>query len=507
MVTDSKFATPDEQQLAAINRAIQLHAAGDLPAASAIYQQVAMQQLAVPEVYSNLATIYYPAGHCEEAKALWARALTLDPNHVHGLVHLGMALKTEGALEQAEQCYRRALELQPGLAEVQYNLANLLQERGDSEAAADMYLRALDSDPTLALAQYNLGNIHRNQGQLKQALEHFARAVELEPGNMQFHNNLGNAYTQLDQLKNATACYQRALELDANYADALYNLGNAHYLLGELEQASVFFTRSRIRDWASRSLYCYYKTGQVERFDKQLEETLTTQHLSPQVAALSAHNAISRQVEDRYQFCPQPLSFIYRAALAQLADPAAPLRLALLELLDTLPLDARHQGRLHRGMQSSGNLFLRSEPALQELAALVCDHFGRYRTQFSDAPCTLTSHFPQTLEFESSWFIRMRQGGHLDGHIHETGWLSGVVYLALPSTGREGNAGHINFSLHGDDYPRQGTQSFPEQTEAIAAGDIVLFPSSLFHRTIPYQSDEERICIAFDLAPAPPANT
>jgi hypothetical protein len=33
-------------------------------------------------------------------------------------------------------------------------------------------------------------------------------------------------------------------------------------------------------------------------------------------------------------------------------------------------------------------------------------------------------------------------------------------------------------------------------------GDIVLFPSSLFHRTIPFESNEQRICIAFDLKPA-----
>jgi hypothetical protein len=34
-------------------------------------------------------------------------------------------------------------------------------------------------------------------------------------------------------------------------------------------------------------------------------------------------------------------------------------------------------------------------------------------------------------------------------------------------------------------------------------GDIVLFPSSLFHRTIPFSADEDRICVAFDLKPDP----
>ena len=33
------------------------------------------------------------------------------------------------------------------------------------------------------------------------------------------------------------------------------------------------------------------------------------------------------------------------------------------------------------------------------------------------------------------------------------------------------------------------------------AGSIILFPSSLFHRTIPFHGDGERLCIAFDLLP------
>lgn len=34
-------------------------------------------------------------------------------------------------------------------------------------------------------------------------------------------------------------------------------------------------------------------------------------------------------------------------------------------------------------------------------------------------------------------------------------------------------------------------------------GDIILFLSSLFHRTIPFNSDVERCAIAFDLIPEP----
>ena len=33
-------------------------------------------------------------------------------------------------------------------------------------------------------------------------------------------------------------------------------------------------------------------------------------------------------------------------------------------------------------------------------------------------------------------------------------------------------------------------------------GMMVLFPAYLYHRTIPFKSDEKRICIAFDVVPA-----
>ena len=49
----------------------------------------------------------------------------------------------------------------------------------------------------------------------------------------------------------------------------------------------------------------------------------------------------------------------------------------------------------------------------------------------------------------------------------------------------------------------EGSYSSDEIEDCIKtcpSGDIVLFPSSLFHKTIPFQSDEERVGIAMDLS-------
>jgi hypothetical protein len=79
-----------------------------------------------------------------------------------------------------------------------------------------------------------------------------------------------------------------------------------------------------------------------------------------------------------------------------------------------------------------------------------------------------------------------------------------VLYLVMPPRLPGSPEGCIEFSTDGDGYPRQRA-GFPVQVVSPAVGDIVLFPSSLFHRTIPFNATEDRICIAFDVAPpAPP---
>ena len=60
------------------------------------------------------------------------------------------------------------------------------------------------------------------------------------------------------------------------------------------------------------------------------------------------------------------------------------------------------------------------------------------------------------------------------------------------------NEGAIEFSLNGSQYYDAKS---PKVVYSPKAGDIVLFPSSLHHRTIPFSTDTDRISIAFDLIP------
>lgn len=87
-------------------------------------------------------------------------------------------------------------------------------------------------------------------------------------------------------------------------------------------------------------------------------------------------------------------------------------------------------------------------------------------------------------------------------HIHASGWLSGVYYVAVDkavSTGDGGHEGWIEFGRPQTLY--RPTQDPRPRLVRPEEGMMVLFPSYVFHRTIPFTADAQRICIAFDICP------
>jgi hypothetical protein len=92
----------------------------------------------------------------------------------------------------------------------------------------------------------------------------------------------------------------------------------------------------------------------------------------------------------------------------------------------------------------------------------------------------------------------MKNGGFLAPHNHEYGWITGSFYLQIPKSNTNDNSGSIAFSYEGPRYPNKN-KDFNLTIKTIKTRDICIFPSSLFHHTIPFESKEERICFVFDL--------
>ena len=91
----------------------------------------------------------------------------------------------------------------------------------------------------------------------------------------------------------------------------------------------------------------------------------------------------------------------------------------------------------------------------------------------------------------------MKSGGNLKPHIHTEGWLSGSIYINVPQKLKV-DSGNLVVSL-GEEKDAIDTRINEKKIINVVTGSIVLFPSSLMHYTIPFESEEERIVLAFDV--------
>jgi uncharacterized protein (TIGR02466 family) len=95
--------------------------------------------------------------------------------------------------------------------------------------------------------------------------------------------------------------------------------------------------------------------------------------------------------------------------------------------------------------------------------------------------------------FNGSWSVRLRSGGYHTSHVHPRGWISSACYIQVPD-----DEGILSFGKPGMLTTPQLDAEFSVRPEA---GLLVLFPSYFWHGTLPFQSEEPRLTVAFDAVP------
>ena len=144
------------------------------------------------------------------------------------------------------------------------------------------------------------------------------------------------------------------------------------------------------------------------------------------------------------------------------------------------------------------DIFENPSKNISHLESIVQQAVDAYYDKFKSESNAFIKSWPKKHKL-MGWYNRLLKNGYHTSHIHDSGWLSGVIYLKTitPSNNDEGA---IEFGLHGYDFPIID-EDYPRKLHRPKTGDIILFPSSLFHKTIPFTTDSERCVIAFDLTP------
>lgn len=118
----------------------------------------------------------------DRARAIYERALRLDPNLSIAWTNLGNLHYRAKHKASAESHYRRALELDPNQPEALYNLGYVVHEHNkDPSQALSYYERAIANDPSFADAHYNAAIACDELGLYDRAISHWRAYVKLEP--------------------------------------------------------------------------------------------------------------------------------------------------------------------------------------------------------------------------------------------------------------------------------------------------------------------------------------
>jgi hypothetical protein len=176
---------------------------------------------------------------------------------------------------------------------------------------------------------------------------------------------------------------------------------------------------------------------------------------------------------------------------------------ALNNYLDRMHTDSREyvDQTLRGGTQTFDRIFFAGHDLVEKLRVRIEEAVARYIASMPDAPThPLLGRRRKAFQFAGSWSSRLHDCGFHTNHIHPKGWISSCYYVALPDAvadmeGKQGwlKLGEPSYEAHLKEPLRRVVQPKP--------GRLVLFPSYMWHGTVPFRSSQDRTTIAFDAVP------
>ncbi len=184
----------------------------------------------------------------QAARALFHRAIELDPNYARAYANLawtyqrdfadGWAEDPELSLRKARELARRALELDESLPPVHWIMGDILLFQRDHEKAAAEVEKVLALDPNYADGYILAARVLSYSGKPKEAVKAIRQAMRLNPYYpQQYLFNLGIAYFTMRDYEKAIAALKQGLERNAAAQRPRMWLAASYAQAGRVEEA------------------------------------------------------------------------------------------------------------------------------------------------------------------------------------------------------------------------------------------------------------------------------
>ena len=446
-------------------------------------------------------------GEIPSALPVFEAAIQAEPNRALTRKNHGAALMAAGEFEAARAEFQQAINL--GLNDIPTHccLAAAELECGDIDGAILRYQQVLSVVPDHDEASLGLTRILVEYERPENPFAHWAsyarsRPVEADGWLRWLFATLGhNRYSEADEIATEALTYHAndpAIRAIRHFSRAMG--GDAGDELGPLKDL-VDSGAARFREFL---VQVAIKAGDGELAEQQA--TMLT-HEAPLNQAAWAYLATAWRMSDDerefwlcdYDTLVQPIE-----VEAEGYDGSVAFAHAVAETLAALHQTQYEPGdqSLRNGTQTSGSLFDRRDPMIARLKQSLTVAINNWVNQLPDASDhPFLKRKGSGIRFSGSWSVKLRPGGFHVPHFHGQGWISSAYYAQLPSImdgATENREGCIGF---GEPPAIFGLNHPPRRIIIPKTGTLALFPSYMWHGTIPFSGTDMRLTAAFDMVP------
>jgi predicted Zn-dependent protease len=492
------------------------------------------------EAWNTLAEVQRRMGNSAAAEKSFRKVVALEPGHLPAKLSLGMVLTENGMAEEGETL------LAAGLAQATdkmlqaaftYSLGVAQLEQGKREAGLENFakVRALDPAGSAGL-DFNRANILVELSRVEEAESLLLDMVRRDPGNPEAHLSYNRLLhgekrekkflTSFDDAPQTTALqlskasllvtagraeeaqeiYARLLAAEPDNTHAAAGLAEGLSKLGRHDEAVTCLEKAMVHAPGNPVLLTGITGASLQARDPQKAAAMaekilaSTPHDQLVLAMLgSAWRLLDDTRHEKLNGYEDLIQVFDLEPPEGFSDMAA-FNAELNEFLSGLH-KTKHQAQtqsLRSGSQTYGQLFNARHPLVEKARQRIDGAMARYITALKpDASHPFTGRRGQGFRYQGSWSSRLSDQGYHVNHVHHEGWISSSYYVDVPPAAKDTKTqeGWIKFGE-----PAFDIGLTPLRTVQPVPGRLVLFPSFMWHGTIPFR-DKARTTIAFDAVP------
>ncbi len=467
------------------------------------------------------------------------------PGATHGqLVAYAGVLKSLDRMDDALAVYNRALLENPQSAVAEHNVAALqgdLQRYEEAEAGARRaFAKGIDAPETWAV----LARALQGQGRYDEAGAAYREALARRPNLIDVHRDLSQLiWTQTEDAAAATTELRAAVKAFPGQPDLSIQLARALEFGGQEEDGYSALLSAIGRspapgpDLHAAASALAGKLGESVASLRHAEAAFALAPEDPKVILLLCDAQLgmgragpaARMAETLHDKMPNEQQVLARLATAWrlMNDPRyralydydamvggstidtpsgwPDLPSYLADLAEALRAGNPARGHpfgqsLRKGSQTETDLTRSDDPAIQAFFQAIDGPIRRYMQAIGQGADPLRRRNTGDYAIQGAWSVRLRPEGYHVDHVHQQGWLSSACHIELPPIiDAGGNEGWLKF---GEPGVRTQPVLAAEHVVKPEAGRLVLFPSYVWHGTVPFSGDRERLTVAFDVVPA-----